>query len=262
MNDPDARRALAEAARQAWPDITLPPETFAAYLVDRDTTGLTPEQVAELYLACACVHHEPRALAVLEARCLSEVDQALRQLGFGPALIDDVKQELRQELLLPVGQGGLSRFGGRGQLRRWLRVIAVRKAHKRAARNEAPLEDEEALGVGADPELAAMKERHQPAFLAALTEALSGLPLEDRLLLRQHLIDGLSIDRLAALQGCHRATAARRLQRARDELAERVRQAMLRHVAPHEYESLVRLVRSQLDFSLRRCLDGHDSVPR
>jgi RNA polymerase sigma-70 factor, ECF subfamily len=70
--------------------------------------------------------------------------------------------------------------------------------------------------------------------------------------LRQHALDGLSIDRLAALHKVHRATAARWVEAARTAALEHTRLALGRRlrVGPDELESVMRLVRSQLDITL------------
>ncbi|MFY0535383.1 hypothetical protein [Nannocystis pusilla] len=54
---------------------------------------------------------------------------------------------------------------------------------------------------------------------------MAELDEQARNLLRQHLLDGLSIDQIAGLQRVHRATAARRLVRVREDLAQRTRAA-------------------------------------
>jgi len=74
--------------------------------------------------------------------------------------------------------------------------------------------------------------------------------------LRLHLLDGLNIDRIGQLHDVHRATAARWLASAREALAkdtQRILQARLQ-VSRSEFESLLRLVRSDLDVSLCRIL--------
>jgi RNA polymerase sigma-70 factor (ECF subfamily) len=71
-----------------------------------------------------------------------------------------------------------------------------------------------------------------------------------------HLLDGASIDRIAAVHSVHRATAARWLERIRERLASgtrRLLQERLR-VSRDELASLVRLIDSQLDLSLSTLL--------
>ena len=75
-------------------------------------------------------------------------------------------------------------------------------------------------------------------------------------MLRQHALDGLSIDQLAALHGVHRATAARQVHSARDAVLAGTRRELVRRLrlSPRELASMMRLIHSQLDLSLPRVL--------
>jgi RNA polymerase sigma-70 factor (ECF subfamily) len=70
------------------------------------------------------------------------------------------------------------------------------------------------------------------------------------------VVDGLSIDALGEIYGVHRATAARWIAKIREDLLARTREAFSARakVGRAEFESLLRLARSQLDVSLRRVL--------
>ena len=73
--------------------------------------------------------------------------------------------------------------------------------------------------TAADPELLHLKQHYREAFRAAFASAMTSLSSEERVLLRQHFIDGLNIDEIAALHHIHRATAARWLAQARETIA-------------------------------------------
>ena len=80
--------------------------------------------------------------------------------------------------------------------------------------------------------------------------------MSDRALLRFKFVDGLTLDDLAVLYGTHRATVARRVAALREDLVKATRAQLggpLR-VRRQDLESLVRLVRSDLDLSLSRLL--------
>jgi RNA polymerase sigma-70 factor (ECF subfamily) len=72
------------------------------------------------------------------------------------------------------------------------------------------------------------------------------------------VIDGWTIDRIGALYGVHRATAARRIAAARDELGAAIRTELAARLAISidEVDSIVRLVQNRIDVSLERLLDG------
>jgi RNA polymerase sigma-70 factor (ECF subfamily) len=114
----------------------------------------------------------------------------------------------------------------------------------------------EARAPDDDPELAYMKATYRAAFKAAFQEALESLQGRERTLLKQQIVDGLGIDELGALYDVHRATAARWVAAAREKLLVRTRRTfMLRaRISSDECESIMRMVRSQLDVSLHRRL--------
>jgi len=67
-----------------------------------------------------------------------------------------------------------------------------------------------------------------------------------------HVIDGLTIDQIGALQGVHRATAARWIERAREAISRSVRRDLMRQLGadPFETEELLQWVQSRIELSL------------
>jgi RNA polymerase sigma-70 factor (ECF subfamily) len=263
--------ALVAAAQSAWPEVTVPTDRFLPWLAHRLPPGEDPMQglralnAIDLYVTCACAQGDARAIVALEQRYFRDLDAALRRLRVSPSLMDEAKQALRQELFVPApgSAPAIANYSGRGQLRRWLRIIAVRAARRlaRAGDMTIPMDDHLTAVLPSpeeDPELLHLKRRYGEAFRAAFSDALRALPEQERLLLRQHFVDRLTLDELGARHGVHRATVARRLAGARESVASMTREAMIaRHaVAPAEYDSLARLIRSQLDLSLRGQLAG------
>jgi RNA polymerase sigma-70 factor (ECF subfamily) len=112
-----------------------------------------------------------------------------------------------------------------------------------------------ATGDG-DPILEKLKNEYRNEFASALRDAVADLSPEDRILLRQQIVDEMSIDEVGAAYGVHRATAARWLNRARGalvgtthkRLAERLKMPV------DQVESVIRLVQSRLDASVIRYL--------
>jgi RNA polymerase sigma-70 factor (ECF subfamily) len=76
------------------------------------------------------------------------------------------------------------------------------------------------------------------------------------LLLKQHLIYRLTVDQLGALYHLHRATAARRLAKARQALLDGARASLARRlgVPAAELASAMELVASRLEVSIERLL--------
>lgn len=257
--------ARARAEARAWP--SLSPETLAAWLGERveAVSGPTaPElELPALVLACACVHGVDGAAAAFRERHAPDIDAALRRLGLPPAEADDVRQAVLGKLLV-AGSDKLRSYGGRGALGGWVRAVTVRQAismgRRRApldrARDEVPTQ----LPGLLDPEHDYLKARYGEELRRALREAVERLPAEDRNLLRFRFVDGLTLDELARVFDVHRATVARHLARARAD----VRKATLRALRTGlrldgaEADSLVRLVRSQLELSLSGLLGAGD----
>lgn len=72
-------------------------------------------------------------------------------------------------------------------------------------------------------------------------------------MLRQHVLDGMTIGQLGALYRMHRTTTARTLEQARRFLLAATRSHMRAEldVSSTELDSILRLIRSRLDGSLR-----------
>jgi RNA polymerase sigma-70 factor (ECF subfamily) len=115
---------------------------------------------------------------------------------------------------------------------------------------DAPVELADALE---NPELAVLRERYRDQVRLAFATALRGLEPRQRTLLRQYHIDRLTIDQLASLHRVNRSTTARWVAAARSATLELTREHLSRSagIAPGEVDSIIRLVRSQLDLSLR-----------
>jgi RNA polymerase sigma-70 factor (ECF subfamily) len=152
-------------------------------------------------------------------------------------------------------------FSGRGPLATWLRAAAVRTAlnHRQTTHREISVGDEEwsrMPGSGSDPELAILRTRFRKEFGEAFEQALQTLTQQDRNLLRLHLLDGLSIDKLAVMFQTHRSTVARWIQKSRELLVVETKKGLAEKlkVSNAELEELMGLVRSQLDVSINRYL--------
>lgn len=261
----EALAAMAARARSAWKDVDVATERFAAFLGGRiPATDLEAARAADLWAACACGTGDGRAIAEVEARYFPDVDAALRKMGLSADRIGEVKQGLRRVLFVGDPDAGaaprITEYRGTGDLRAWLRVTAMRAALKllRKEDRETPTDDAllEARAQQDDPELAYMKAAYRAAFKAAFQEALESLHARERTLLKQQIVDGLGIDELGALYQVHRATAARWVQSAREKLLSRTRRTFMLNarISSDECESIMRMVRSQLDMSLQRRL--------
>ena len=253
---------LREVVRQHWPDLPPPDARFDAFVQQR-ADGVAP--LAQLHAAdLFLVHHallgSARAVQAVQ-ELLARLRPVLRRTGADAALIDDLIDELPFELLAPRtgAPPPLAAYSGRGPLGGWLRVVAVRKLVERRRRGGVQLDDrvlDELAAAELGPELTVLRLRYRNEIGAATVSAIAELDAQHRLLLRQHYLDGLSIDRLAALHGIHRATAARRLAAVREELARAVRGRLMATlgVGDGTLDSIIRLVGSELELGLDQYL--------
>jgi RNA polymerase sigma-70 factor, ECF subfamily len=268
--EPELEDALAAAfaeARAAWPEIALADTTFAHNLGARAPAELAPTaalralRTTDLYLAIACAAGDDAAAAVFERSFAPVIRAALAQLRIAPADRDDLCQQLHEKLF--VGNGAkIADYAGRGPLRSWVRAAATRVGLNFLDRRqrETPLTGEvlRALPTTGDPALDRLRDAHRAQFQAAFRLALRELSARQRTLLAQAFIDGLNVDELGAIHGVHRATAARWLVAAREAVLLGTK-ATLRaelKLTRDELDSLMRLVDSQLEFSVGALLAG------
>lgn len=261
----DAVRAAWDAGRLAWANVVVELDRFAAHVAASPEDALA-RHGADLYLACACATGDSRALRAFDDEILVPAARAVRTIDDAPAFADEVCQRLRASLL--VGDGAerprIVDYAGRGPLRAWVGVAAVRHAlmlRRGQQRQREVSSDDDWTGKltqasTGNPELDLVKREHAEAFGAALRDAAAALEPRLRATLRMHFVDGLSIDEIGAAYGVHRATAARWIQRARDELFAGTRERLRERLAlsPSELDRVTALVQSQLDVSLSTLL--------
>jgi len=265
-----AKLAAATAeARAEWPEVDVADQDLLGYIAARlpddleMAAALDTLCVSDLYLACACARGSEAAIEAFQRGPLREVGAALRRYNPPGPVLDDIRQRV-SELVLIGGadkQPKIGQYSGRGSLRAWIRVIAVREANRMrlADGRERPTEDDclfDAATAHGEPEVSYLKASYRALFKQAFHDALAALSIHDRLLLRQHFLDGLSIDRLGALHGVHRATAARWLAGLRKKLLDKTH-ARLRaelQIDREELDSVMRLIGSHLEASIARVL--------
>jgi RNA polymerase sigma-70 factor, ECF subfamily len=220
-------------------------------------------------LVAACLAGERGAVQAFQGAYSAVARQALRQAGLGGAELDEGLQVLWSKLL--VGSPGepprLTGYSARGPLAAWVRAAALRTGlglRELGARNvpssgpdfERLLERRQT----ADPELEFLKRRYQVPFAAAFRAALAALPEKDRELIALYGVQGLNTSDLAARFGVDRSSAARWLVRCRRQLLDSTRERLqdALSLSGGEVESLIRLLRSQLQVNLQSALRGAD----
>jgi RNA polymerase sigma-70 factor (ECF subfamily) len=229
--------------RRLWPERAQSPRTVAA---------LVELHLEDLFLACACAEGDREAISVLESTVLARIPAWVA--SFAGVSAADVQQEMRQKLLLGPS-AHLRDYAGRGALARWVRIGAHRCAidMQRAVKPSGEGDEVEQLLASPDPEIDFVKLHDRETLRQVLRDAVRTLPAPARVLLRLHYLEGLSLERLAALERVHRATVARHLADARAEAMEAVRKLLRERLKLTDAEgmSFLRLLESRLDLSLR-----------
>jgi len=214
---------------------------------------------AGLYLAAACLAKDSAAMNTLEA-LVQEALPWVKRVDPTAAFVDDVRQQLLETLLTPAraARSKIAEYTGVGSLRSWIRAVALGTAVSlRRRQGGLVLPGDEALSSLTERaeggEVDYLRARYRESFNDAFQDALRTLDPSERNLLRLHYLMGLTLEELGRLHGYHRSTSVRWLARARHKLLAQTR-ALLRQrlgLTRSEVSSLVRLLRSELDVSLR-----------
>jgi len=266
------RAVLSEmfaAIRADLPELAAPGPRFLDHLARHLAEPVAPlhtaiksVRAADLYLAFMCASSDAQAIRTFGARYDGDVSRALRRVRRNESDVEDLAQELARRMLVPPAPK-IAEYSGRGELRAWVRIVATRFAldivRLKGHSAERPTEDA-AFGslaaTGDSPDVAYFRRHYRAEVADAIAAAARSLAPEQRNALREHYARGLTVDQIAATHGIHRATAARRVQQARETLVGAVRRILdERHgLRGAELASVMGLVRSQLHLSMDRVL--------
>jgi RNA polymerase sigma-70 factor (ECF subfamily) len=256
--------AIQTAGRERFGRLDVAPSAVAAIVDGRLAEGVADATLrahaADIYLGVACIARVPAALAAFDREYIGRVPDVLAAKRMAAHAVDEIQQTVR-ERLLAGDPPYLATAIGRGSLAGLVAVIANRaaldwlRAHARASERDEPAVDD-ALAATGDPARDHLRARYAAALKLAFEAAIAELPARERTLLRLHLVDGLTIDDIARMYQIHRATAARQIERARDQVASSTRRAIARSdgVQAADLSELGTLIASQLDLSLSRVL--------
>ncbi len=231
---------------------------------------MTPKEETEFVQSLQ--RGDPVAVAKFETEFLTPLHAQLAHMKLDAAMLDEVRQAVRARLLLPHpdGPARIEAYAGQGKLAGLVYVTATRIAvdllRAQRARESHVAEVGESLAEAGgdwlavstknDPALASLKTNARLAFKAAVEEAVSGLEVRERNLLRQHHLQGVSLDRLAQMYQVHRATVVRWLALAREKVLAQTRKRLAVELVAtgSELDSVLALLESQLDASVERLL--------
>lgn len=264
-----AERAY-EIGRDAYPAIDLSRDTFIMFARARaETWKGNPDRAADMFLACACVERIPAAIAEFLAVFGERIPMYLGKLARSADLVAEVRQILVTRCVIGDANKppALMTYSATGSLEGWLRATAVREAlaiNRDSDRNAGDVDVVMAAQIPwVDHEIALFKQIYREPVSRAFATACAGLDAEDRALLRLHYVDGVTTAKLATMFGISRATLIRRLAAARELLVERVKAALqfASGVADRDFDSVLRLVKSQIDLRLSVVLRSAEEPP-
>jgi RNA polymerase sigma-70 factor (ECF subfamily) len=245
------------AIRARWPHGPAPGAGFAEFLAAR----ISPRpRTADLYLAWWCSSGDAAGIAAFEA--LFDDDLRHATAGFRDLAADELRQLLRIKLFVgtPGAPPKIRDYAGRGSLQGWLRVTAVRTfvdvvRATRSQRYERELDEAELLGL-ADPQGKSIGSELGAAVKKAFAEAVARLAPRQRVFLRHAYVDHHTLDQIATHYAIHRATVARTLAAAREQLIADTRAGVAAAVgvAGDELSSVIRALESHVELSLSRVL--------
>lgn len=268
----DAEEVVTEhwrRARDAWPGIVIEPAHFAAEITRRGgaigdkAVPLAALKATDLYLAIACVDGNTDAIEAVRALLTKEVEVAASRSTPSRDQIADAIANISRVLFVddPPRAAALRDYTGRGDLKSYLRVIAMREIARivNLGRREVGIDDAELLDrlvPMSDPEVSMLRAQYREIVDGSMRAALATLEDRDRALLRYAIVDGLSVNKIGELYNVHKATAARWIGAARARLGEKIREELATRlrVAEDEITSIIRLVQSRVDISLDRVL--------
>lgn len=243
---------LEQNARVEHPHLHVPAGAFAQYAAARvlDDTSFNQLNAADLYLACACalrLDGAAQRLAELHEKVLRET---LRKALGDASLADEATQVTFERML----SGKLTGYSGHGPLSHWLAVVGLRTGLElRGPASPQNVDWESLLEAPAevsDPDL--VRKFGRESVKRAIEEAVKSLSAKERTLLRLNVLEGLNIATLGQMYAVHRATVARWIAGAREQLLKETREHLRRtlKIEGAELESLLRLADSKLELSL------------
>ena len=261
-SDSDIETAHKSAA-QLWPDISVSLQRYADMLRILDvTTDNLRQWGADLYLACAAGAGDHAAVRLIDEQFIARLPARIRRLGSAMDKVGDVLQTVRERLF----SGDVPRiraYNGAGPLEQWIKVVAIRTAIDLHRSDQSIPRVERAwletvAPRDADVSALMMKVEYKRELEAAIRDLVPQLSARYRSVLRLHVVQGVSIEKIAASYGVHRVTVARWVWTAGEILLDGLRARFRAKfgIVPSEFDSMARMAKSQLSIDLAVLLAG------
>lgn len=257
---------LYERGRAAHPDLTLDRDRFAAHMrrcaacLQGDPSAVHAE---DLFLACAALEGRPGAFKKLKLACSSAIVRYLGAIDPSPGFLSEIEQRLWEALMVGSLQAlpKLGIYAGRGSLAGFVGISAQRIALTFLRRQAAEMRARaEAATVAAlprrEPTSGVFEAQHEQDVQAAIRDALALLSDRERMIYRLHVIDGLTLDRIAKVYGVSQPTVSRWIGKARETVVAETRRLLRKRLrlSDSTADLVIGLVISRLDVSVSQLL--------
>jgi RNA polymerase sigma-70 factor (ECF subfamily) len=154
-------------------------------------------------LAGECADGNDKAIALLQARYGGLVEGCASRMKHAVEPPEDYRRAFFTVICEPRegGRPRIAGYTGRGSLGGWIKVVAVRQNLRRSPPQAVPPDPGGESGALADedPELEFLRQQYGNVFAAAFEAAVAELTPRERNLLRYSVVDGLSIEQIAAI---------------------------------------------------------------
>ncbi len=217
---------------------------------------------ADLFLAAGCARGDTVALRRFATTYGPELDRAIARSPTLGLSADEFRQLVFDRLFVREGDAPprITKYLGKGSLKAWVRVMTSRFIIDLSRRRDRTIASDDGLaekiGGGDDTELDYLRHAYGPALDAAFQQAVAQLTVRQRNLLRQRYLHEVPADTLAKMYGVHRSTLFLWLDKARAAMLDHVRVVLAQRVPGDQLESVVGVLGSQLQLSVRRMLDS------
>ncbi|MFT3710290.1 MAG: sigma-70 family RNA polymerase sigma factor [Archangium sp.] len=207
------------------------------------------------------------ARSAFEKHVVPRVRSGLQRAGAVDAEVDELVQDALTRVLVENSGERLKQYRGQGTFAAFVVTVAMRLFSTRRGKSsrEAPgaaAETLDALPMALDLEKHLSRAQNRSHFAAAFQAALESLDPRQRTLLKMNLVNGSSIDELAPMYQVSRASVARWIAQAREQLRVETlkRLAGSTRMERDDLDGLMASLESGFDVSLRRFIAdaGHE----
>lgn len=209
-------------------------------------------------LACGLFHALPEARRSFDQHVVPRVRSGLQRAGAVDAEVDELVQDALTRVLVENSGERLKQYRGQGTFPAFVVTVAMRLFSTRRGKTsrEAPgaVEALDSLPMALDLEKQLSRHQNRSHFAEAFRAALESLDPRQRTLLKLNLVNGSSIDQLAPMYQVSRASVARWIAQAREQLRLETlkRLSGSTRMDRDDLDGLMASLESGFDVSLRR----------